>query len=219
MFLLVMGFVGLYLELHSPGIGAGAFIALVAFLLYFWAQHLKGTAQVLEVLLFLAGMFCLALEIFVIPGFAIFGFGGGLMIIASLVLASQTFVIPANEYQLEQLRDSLLVLGGATVSCIVVATVMRRLLPRAPVFNRMMLQPPSSEEMEALSHRESLANYAHLLGREGVATTSLMLSGKARFGDELVDVVAVGEAIDRGTPVTVVEVSGNRVVVRPVREG
>jgi membrane-bound ClpP family serine protease len=219
MFLLVMGFVGLYLEIHSPGIGAGAFISLVAFLLYFWAQHLKGTAQVLEVLLFLAGMFCLALEIFVIPGFAIFGLGGGLMIIASLVLASQTFVIPANEYQLEQLRDSFLVLGGAMVSCIVAAAVMRRFLPSAPVFNRMMLQPPTSEEVQAISHRESLANYSHLLDQQGIATTPLMLSGKARFGDELVDVVSAGEAIDRGTPVIVVEVSGNRVVVRSVQEG
>ena len=219
MFLLVMGFIGLYLEIHSPGFGAGAFIALVAFLLYFWAQHLRGTAQMLEVLLFLAGMLCLVLEIFVIPGFGIFGLGGGLMVIASLVLASQTFVIPSNDYQLEQLRDSLLVLGGATVSCILLATLMRRLLPSAPMFNRMMLQPPSSEEQEALSHRESLADYTHLLGQEGIATTQLMLSGKARFGDELVDVVSAGEAIDRGTPITVVEVSGNRVVVRPAHEG
>ncbi len=219
MFLLVMGFVGLYLEIHTPGIGAGAFIALVAFLLYFWAQHLKGTAQVLEVVLFLAGMLCLVLEIFVIPGFGIFGLGGGLMIIASLVLASQTFIIPANEYQLEQLRDSLLVLGGATVGCIVMAAVMRRLLPNAPVFSRMMLHPPTTEEAEALSHRESLADYAHLLGSEGVAVTPLMLSGKARFGDELVDVVAAGEAIDRGAPITVVEVSGHRVVVRSVHAG
>src|SRR5262249_24512889 len=132
MFLLVMGFVGLYLEIHSPGVGVGAFIALLAFLLYFWAQHLRGTAQVLEVLLFLAGMFCVALEIFVLPGFAIFGLGGGLMIIASLVLASQTFIVPANDYQLEQLRNSMLVLGGATLGCILMATVLRRMLPRAP---------------------------------------------------------------------------------------
>ncbi len=131
MFLLVMGFVGLYLEIHSPGVGVGAFIALVAFLLYFWAQHLRGTAQVLEVLLFLAGMFCVALEIFVLPGFAIFGLGGGLMIIASLILASQTFIVPANDYQLEQLRNSMLVLGGATLGCILTATVLRRMLPRA----------------------------------------------------------------------------------------
>ncbi len=82
------------------------------------------------------------------------------------------------------------------------------------MLNRMMLEPPSSEEIEALSHRESLADFTHLLGHEGITTTRLMLSGKAKFGDELVDVVAIGDAIDRGTPVVVVEVSGSRVIVR-----
>jgi membrane-bound ClpP family serine protease len=140
------------------------------------------------------------------------------MIIASLVLASQTFVIPANEYQLEKLRNSLLVLGGAAVGSVIAAATMRRFLPHTPVFNRMMLAPPSSEEAEAISHREALADFQHLLGQTGVAATRLILSGKARIGDQLVDVMADGEAIDRGTPVTVVEVTGSRVVVRSVRE-
>ncbi|HTQ37996.1 MAG TPA: NfeD family protein [Pirellulales bacterium] len=217
MFLLIMIFVGVYLEVHAPGVGVGGFVALLAALLYFWAQHMQGNPVALQVLLFIAGILCVALEIFVLPGFAIFGFGGGLMIIASLVLASQTFVIPGNEYQWEKLRNSLLVLGGAVTGSLVAAIAMRKFLPHAPVFNRMMLAPPSSEEMEAISHREALADYRHLLGQQGVATTRLVLSGKARIGDQLVDVIADGEAIDRGAPITVVDVIGSRVVVRPVR--
>lgn len=217
-FLLVLGFAGLYLELNTPGLGIGGFVSLVCFLLYFWAQHLQGTAAVLEILLFLAGVLCLALEIFILPGFGIFGLGGGLLVIASLILASQTFVIPTNEYQVEKLRNSLLVLGGAAGGVIVTAILIRRFLPHTPVLNRMLLAPPSGEELAELSHRESLANFQHLLGKQGVATTPLMLSGKARIGDALVDVVADGEAIDRGTPVVVVEASGSRVVVRAVQE-
>ncbi len=76
MFLLVMGFVGLYLEIHSPGIGAGAFIALVAFLLYFWAQHLKGTAQVLEVRVVPGGHALPGAGDFCDPGFWNFWPGG-----------------------------------------------------------------------------------------------------------------------------------------------
>jgi membrane-bound serine protease (ClpP class) len=213
-----MLFVGVYLELHTPGVGVGGFVALLAAILYFWSQHLQGNPVMLEILLFLAGLLCLAIEIFVIPGMAIFGLGGGLLIIASLVLASQTFVIPTNNYQLSKLRDSMLVLGGAAVGSVLAAAALRRFLPHAPVFNRMMLTPPSGDELEALAVRESLVDLAHLLGQQGVANTRLVPSGKARFGDQLVDVIADGEAIDRGTPVVVIDVSGSRVVVRAARD-
>ena len=43
-----------------------------------------------------------------------------------------------------------------------------------------------------------------------------MPSGKARFGDQLVDVMADGEMIDRGAAVEIVEVRGSRVLVRQV---
>jgi hypothetical protein len=217
MFLLVMIFVGVYLEVHTPGVGVGGFVAMLAALLYFWAQHLQGNAVVLEVLLFFAGIICVALEIFVLPGMAIFGLGGGLLIIGSLVLASQTFIIPANGYQVEKLRNSLLVLCGAAVGSVMAGAIMRRFLPHTPVLNRMLLAPPSGEEAEALAQRESLVDFAHLLGQHGIATTPLYLSGKARIGDQLVDVIADGDAIERGTPVEVVEVSGSRVVVRAIR--
>ena len=68
--------------------------------------------------------------------------------------------------------------------------------------------------MEDLEHRESLVDFEHLLGHSGVASTQLTPSGKARFGGQLVDVIADGEVIDRGAEVVVVEVQGNRVLVR-----
>jgi membrane-bound serine protease (ClpP class) len=55
-----------------------------------------------------------------------------------------------------------------------------------------------------------------LLGRRGVTFTPLGPSGKIRLGERLLDVVADGEFIDRGVDVEVVEVHGNRVVVRRV---
>jgi membrane-bound serine protease (ClpP class) len=42
----------------------------------------------------------------------------------------------------------------------------------------------------------------------------LVPGGKARIGEQLVDVVTEGEFIDRGLPVEVVEVHGTRIVVR-----
>ena len=53
-----------------------------------------------------------------------------------------------------------------------------------------------------------------MLGTTGVAETNLRPSGKGRFGDRLVDVVTEGDMVERGQPITIVEVQGSRVVVK-----
>jgi membrane-bound serine protease (ClpP class) len=214
--LLFVGCFALFAEVMSPGVGVGAFVSGLCFLLFFWSQMLHGNAGWLEVLLFLGGVTCLALEVFVLPGFGIFGLGGGAMIIASLVLASQTFVIPQNDYQLGQLPISLFMVAAAGAGVFASLAVMRRLLRRTPMLNRVMLEPPEGKALADLQRRESLMDLAHLLGKRGVTTTQLAPSGKARFGDQLVDAISEGELIPRGAAVYVAEVRGNHVLVQAV---
>ncbi len=217
MFLLVIGGAALYAEIQMPGIGIGGFVASVAFLLFFWSKFLYGTAAWLEVLLFLAGVCFLLLEVFVLPGFGVFGLGGGLMVISSLVLASQTFVLPQTGPQLIELRNSMMMVAGAGLGILAATAVLRRYLPHTPMFNRLMLLPMQSGERENLGRRESVSERDELLGRRGTATTQLTPSGKATIDGTLLDVITDGEVVDCGSPVEVVEVRGNRVVVRPLR--
>jgi membrane-bound serine protease (ClpP class) len=212
--LLVIGFVGIYVELHTPGVGVGAFVAALAFMLFFWSNFLHGTAGWLEVLLFLGGVAFLLLELLILPGFGVFGLGGGAMILASLVLASQTFVFPQTELQRAQMRHSLTVVAAATICFIAAGMLLRRYLPYAPLFRTLLLNPPPEDELVDLDYRESMADFSHLIGQQGTATTNLMPAGKADFDGELVDVIAEGMPIDRGRPVVVVKTRGNRVVVR-----
>lgn len=216
MLLLLIGGAAIYAELHAPGIGVGAFIGAVCFVLYFWSAYLGGTAGWLEVMLFALGALCVLMEIFVFPGLGIFGLGGGLLVIAALVLASQTYIIPRNDYQMEHVRTSLLTIVGAAGGVIVVGAVMRRFLPSAPMFNRVLLAPMSGQELSDLSRRESLGQFEHLLHKHGTTFTPLVPGGKARVGEQLVDVVTEGEFIDRGLPIEVVEVHGTKIVVRAV---
>lgn len=207
--LLLIGGAGLYIELNTPGLGFGGFVAMVAFIIYFWSQYLNGTAGWLEVMLFAAGVICVAAEIFVLPGFGVLGLGGGLLVIASLVLASQTFVVPANDYQIRQLQWSLLGVLGAAVGVGIVAAVARRWLPSTPVLRHVLLPPPSGNDQTlALEHLDDL------LGVEGMTTTRLAPAGKARLTGTIRDVVADGGLIEPGTPVRVVEVRGRRLLVR-----
>ncbi|MBN1851816.1 MAG: hypothetical protein JW829_03800 [Pirellulales bacterium] len=216
MMLLAIGFIGLYVELHAPGIGIGGFIASVAFLLFFWSNFLQGTADWLEVLLFVGGACFILLEIFVIPGFGIFGLGGGLMVIISLILASQTAgFLPHNTKDLIELRQSLTNLTVAGVLVIVAAMLLRHFLPQAPMFNRLLLNPPPPGEQEDIGCRETLADLSHLLGQIGTASTNLRPSGKGEFAGELIDVIADSDPIDRGHPIKVIHVQGTRILVRP----
>ena len=214
--LLVVGFVGVYIELHSPGTGIGGFVAAVAFLLFFWSNFLNGTAEWLEVLLFLGGIFFLLLEVLVLPGFGIFGLGGGAMMLAALVLATQTFVLPRTESQMVELRHSLTIVAASTLIVIVSSMALRRYLPSAPIFRKLLLNPTPEEELVDLDYRESLADFSHLVGEQGIATTNLMPSGKGEFNGQLVDVITEGLPIDRGTALVVMKARGNRVVVRAV---
>ena len=214
--LLFIGVFSLYIELSSPGLGIGGFVATVCFLLYFWANFMNGTVEVLEVLLFAAGLTFIVLEIFVVPGFGIFGIGGGALVLASLILATQTFIIPTNEYQIRQLPISMLTVIGAFAAVIVASIALRKHIHRVPVLSNVMLEPPAGDDREELSRRESLVMYEHLLGQTGQAATRLSPAGKALFGSEVVDVVSDGSLIEKNTPVKVIEVFGNRVTVEAV---
>ena len=212
--LLTLAFLAIYAELSAPGVGIGGFVAIVCFLLFFWSHCLEQTAGALEIVLFLGGVACLLLEVFVLPGFGIFGLGGGLLVLVSLILASQTFVLPKNDYQFAQLQSSLMTVAGAGVGVIAIGWLLRKSLPHAPIVNRLFLPPPEGEEAENIERRETLIDLHDFVGRRGTATTQLTPSGKARFGDMLVDVITDGDVIQRGSKVEVVEVHGNRVVVK-----
>jgi membrane-bound serine protease (ClpP class) len=62
-------------------------------------------------------------------------------------------------------------------------------------------------------YRSSDSKLETLVGKEGVAVSDLRPSGVADIEDERVDVVTDGGYINSGTPIKVIEVEGNRVVV------
>lgn len=212
--LLLVGFYGLYIELKAPGIGFGAFVGSVCLLLFFWSQYLNGTAGWLEVILFFSGILFVLIEIFVLPGFGIFGLGGGVMIVASIVLASLTFVRPHSEQDMQELTSSVGSVALAMFGVLIAALMSRRYLPEAPVFRHLVLERLNPEERAELEDREMVIDYSHLVGKQGVAATHLRPAGKAEIEHQLIDVIAEAEPLDRGTPLEVVDAHASRVVVR-----
>ncbi len=209
-FLLMVGLVTLSMEAGAPGISLPGFISLLCFSLYFWIQFLNGTAQWLEVLAFALGIVCIGIEIFLLPGVGVFGIGGLCLLVLGVILTSQTFIIPRNTYQFEQLTHNLWLMIGAFAAVVVGFVLLRILVPQQTLFKHLALDGPDPDVIE---DAERLAKYDHLLGMTGKTTTALLPAGKAMFGDELVQVLSDGSPISEGSTIQVVEVKGNRVVV------
>ncbi len=212
-FLLFIGFSALSAEANAPGLSFPGFIALVCFALYFWMKFLAGTAEWLELVCFSLGIICIAIEIFLVPGFGVFGIGGLALTVLGVVLMSQTFVIPKNTYQLEVLTQGVWLALGGTCGLVGGFLLMRIMLPHVPLFRGLVMEA-SDEAM--ISEQEKIVDYSYLLGRQGTATTPLRPSGKAKFGDEVVQVVSDGSALSEGELVHVIEVHANRVVVEAI---
>ena len=56
------------------------------------------------------------------------------------------------------------------------------------------------------------------LHKTGVARTDLRPSGNATIDDQRIDVITEGEMIDKGTPIRVIAVEGNRIIVAEYKE-
>ena len=140
--LFVVGLIALYIEFASPGLGIGGLIALVCFSLFFWSRFLGGTAEWFEVILFASGIVLLLVEIFLIPGFGIWGGTGILLILTSLVLASQPFLLPRNKQDLQTLTRSITIVIGSLIAFVAGAGWFTRRMGQIPIFRHLLLQPP-----------------------------------------------------------------------------
>ncbi|EMI25481.1 putative membrane protein [Rhodopirellula europaea SH398] len=212
MSLLVIGFMMLSIEASAPGLGLPGFISLVCFAFFFWIKYLAGTAEWAELLAFGLGLACIGIEIFVLPGFGVFGVGGLILTAIGVMLMSQTFVIPQNAYQLGELTRGLWVALGGLGGCVLGMILVRMYLPQAALATGLSMGVPEAH----LDESERLAHYDDLMGQTGEATTPLRPSGKAQFGERIVPVVSDATAIDAGQSIRVIQVLGNRITVEAV---
>jgi len=216
-FLLIMiGITCLILELKMPGVGLPGILAAVCFVLWFWShsQAIGGQVTWLAILLFLLGLVLLGIEIFIIPGFGVCGLSGIILVIGSLALVLHGHLPQTGSDWLGMLKSAG-PLGLYLLGSVLLAVLLARYLPNIPFANRLMLKPQT--EAEGLDAQDPVQSaYAALLGAIGVAATPLRPAGKVQFGEQFVDVLAEGSYVLPGTRVQVIEIEGNRIVVKQV---
>lgn len=218
--LMSLGFLGIMIELYSPGFGLPGAVGVTSLVLFFFGHMTVHLAGWEELILLSAGLLALALEAFVIPGFGVAGITGIVLVFAALTLALVGAPLELA-WDLGLLTDALgrviIFLGAAAAAMIGLMFV----LPRRKLPGWLVLDAKLDDHAPGTMRASESASLDHgpraaLLHREGVAETDLRLSGKARIDGELIDVVSQHEYIDRGTAVRVVELEGMRVVVARV---
>jgi membrane-bound ClpP family serine protease len=215
--LVMLGITCLILELKMPGVGLPGVIAAICFVLFFWAHsQLNGQITWLALLLFILGLVLIGLEVFVLPGFGVCGIAGTLLVLGSLGLVAYGHW-PRSSEEWVSFGHKLAPFSVSLVCSLALVLVIARYLPHIPVLNRLMHRPvEESEDGESQPDIPLHAELQALLGAIGIAATPLRPAGKTQFGDSFIDVVAEGGYIMPGSRVQVIEVEGNRVVVKEV---
>lgn len=218
--LFMVGMVALFIEFSAPGISIGGLLATLCFSLFFWGRFLGGTAGWLEVVLFLVGVLFIMVEVLLVPGFGIPGISGILLIICSLVMASQNYLMPTTASEWRTTGTSLTVVLGSGIGFVALSAFLTRYLGDLPLLSRLVLSPPErkkgSLEVARLTSTTGPGVNIELLavGHVGTAQTPLRPAGKVEFEEEFYDVVSEGDFVNTGEQVRIVEIQGNRVVVR-----
>ena len=151
---------------------------------------------VIAVILLIAGVLLLGAEIFS-PGFGLMGALGLACLFGAIVFTAQSFA--------EGLILTLLLLAAAGIVLAIVLTAASR--GKLKIILR---------ETSDAGANEAAAPYAGCLGKTGIAVTVLRPAGAAEIDGKRLDVVTQGEYLEAGTPVEVLRVEGNRIVVRKI---
>ena len=210
--LILAGLVALFLEITSPGFGIPGSVAVIAFSLLFTANFMLGRVASLELLLFMGGLVLLLLEVFVIPGFGVAGISGLVLLLSSLILSMQGFIVPEFDWQWDLLNRNVLLVLANTVGAFLAFAGFAYLFGRTDMFSRLKLA--DTQETTAGFTVQTNEVRERYLGRTGRAVSTLRPAGSADIDDERVSVESDGEWIDAGTEIEVIRVDGNRIIVR-----
>jgi len=212
--LMSIGMLGIAIELYSPGVGLPGGVGVTCLALFFFGHFMTHLAGIEEVVLIAIGLVLLAVEVFVIPGFGVAGIAGLLTLCCGLVLALVGLDLGVS-IETGTLWVSLLRVAASFSVAVLAFLGFLYVAPQSRFASRLVLKEKvaggTAEGGTAAPERTSSED---LMGREGTAVGDLRPSGTAMFGDQRVDVVTEGDYVIKGSTIKVIEVRGNRVVVR-----
>ncbi|MCW5768835.1 MAG: hypothetical protein KIT19_09125 [Phycisphaeraceae bacterium] len=217
-FLIVVFLVSLFIELTHPGVALPGAIAAVALVCLVGPPLMIGMANWWEVAAIIVGIGLVAIEIFVLPGFTVFGVIGLICLFGGLV---GTFVRQEPGHLFPDspgARDDLLY-GVATIllsslSAVVAMYFIGKHFGSLPIVSKLVLSNTSDTD-ELILAMDPTDGVGIRIGQTGRTLTPLRPAGRAMIGDRVVDVVSDLGFLESGAQVRVVEATPFRIAVAP----
>ena len=221
--LMAVAFIGIYLEVKTPGFGIPGIIGGIALVLFLFGHYIAGLAGKEDALLILLGITLLLVEVFILPGFGIAGVLGIFALLCGMILAMIPHLpklpdLPESPMQTPSLEPFLnqallnffltIIISGVAIY------LLAKILPKTPLYSKLVLQSEATIKDGYVGI--DLSANSKLLGLAGVTLTPLHPSGIAMIGGQRIDVVSTGDYIDSEEKVEVVQVDGPRIVVEIV---
>ncbi|MEE8410749.1 MAG: NfeD family protein, partial [Myxococcota bacterium] len=171
-------------------------------------------------LIFAIGIVLLAVEVFAVPGFGVVGVVGFACVAVSMVMALVQLDIPWEVswelgYMQAVIWDATVRLSLMMIAAVVATVGFGKYLPKTSFGKHMILATATSADAGYVSQAPEEGD---LLGKRGTAIGDLRPAGIAEFEGKRVDVVSQGGFIDKKSAVEVVQVDGNRIVVKVINK-
>jgi membrane-bound serine protease (ClpP class) len=196
-----------YIEFKTPGFGIFGVLGIILALIFFFGHSIAGLSGQEYMVVFLIGVLLIAVELFILPGFIVPGLVGTLLVVFALLKAmvdrypSDPVIPTLPMLQLPVTNFSL-----ALAVTIFGVLLLARVLPHTPLARDLVLDAVNATALP-------LASFAPQPGTTGRALSTLRPGGTGDFGGAPLEVTTEGVFLEAGTPIRVLRVEGNQIVV------
>lgn len=196
---LTIGFIGMVIEIFTPGFGVGGTISIIAFGLFFGGNILAGNSQWTSLAVFVTGLILLIVEA-IVPGFGLPGISGIILVILGAVLA------------MGSLASALMSISVAIIITAIITILLIKHGNRIPHLDKIVLE---TSHGQGEKYKSSLT-YESYLGKEGISISELRPSGIIEIEGKRLDALSDGTFIPKEANIKVIKVEGTKIIVRRV---
>ncbi len=213
--------IGIYIEFKTPGFGLPGIIGSISLVLFLFGHYIAGLAGKEDIFLVVTGILLLLVEAFILPGFGIWGILGiaallGGMIMAMIPLFPKVPNLPSDI--ISPYGNMEIYLNNALINLLLTITIsgvviylLAKFLPKTKFYGSLVLL--NSETAVAGYIATNIEENMKLIGKIGVALTTLRPAGLIDIDGNRIDVISNGDYIDEGEKVEVLKVDGPSIIV------